>query len=145
MHYTQKRCKALYFFAALLAAAVLVLEIEYSGIGDSDFYWHIVLGKEICATHTIPVNDTFSWLSQELDLTETAHSWLGSVIVYLFSCIFPNPIYGLLLFSFISAFVYALFMEFAWGKELKDPFENCLFVVLLTAFNSLRGVLFLTQ
>lgn len=84
MHYTQKRCKALYFFAALLAAAVLVLEIEYSGIGDSDFYWHIVLGKEICATHTIPVNDTFSWLSQELDLTETAHSWLGSVIVYLF-------------------------------------------------------------
>lgn len=139
MHYTQKRCKALYFFAALLAAAVLVLEIEYSGIGDSDFYWHIVLGKEICATHTIPVNDTFSWLSQELDLTETAHSWLGSVIVYLFSCIFPNPIYGLLLFSFISAFVYALFMEFAWGKELKDPFENCLFVVLLTVFLPIYG------
>ena len=78
MHYTQKRCKALYFFAALLAAAVLVLEIEYSGIGDSDFYWHIVLGKEICATHTIPVNDTFSWLSQELDLTETAHSCVSS-------------------------------------------------------------------
>ena len=103
MHYTQKRCKALYFFAALLAAAVLVLEIEYRGIGDSDFYWHIVLGKEICTTHTIPVNDTFSWLSQELGLTETAHSWLGSVIVYLFSCIFSNPIYGLLLFSFISA------------------------------------------
>lgn len=35
MHYTQKRCKALYFFAALLAAAVLVLEIEYSGIGGT--------------------------------------------------------------------------------------------------------------
>ena len=81
MHYTQKRCKALYFFAALLAAAVLVLEIEYSGIGDSDFYWHIVLGKEICATHTIPVNDTFSWLSQELDLTETAHSWSTCFLV----------------------------------------------------------------
>lgn len=139
MHYTQKRCKALYFFAALLAAAVLVLEIEYSGIGDSDFYWHIMLGKEICTTHTIPVNDTFSWLSQELGLTETAHSWLGSVIVYLFSCIFSNPIYGLLLFSFISAFVYALFMELAWGKILQDPFENCLFVVLLTAFLPICG------
>ena len=139
MHYTQKRCKALYFFAALLTAAVLVLEIEYSGIGDSDFYWHVVLGKEICTTHTIPVNDTFSWLSQELGLTETAHSWLGSVIVYLFSCIFSNPIYGLLLFSFISAFVYALFMELAWGKILQDPFENCLFVVLLTVFLPICG------
>ena len=74
MHHSQKRYKTLYFFAALIAAAISVLLIELGGIGDSDYYWHIVLGREICSTHTIPVADTFSWISQDLGLTETAHS-----------------------------------------------------------------------
>lgn len=54
MHHSQKRYKTLYFFAALIAAAFSVLLIELGGIGDSDYYWHIVLGREICSTHTIP-------------------------------------------------------------------------------------------
>ena len=78
MHHSQKQYKALYFIAALIAAAVSVFLIELGGVGDSDYYWHIVLGREICSTHTIPVTDTFSWLSQDLGLTETAHSWLSS-------------------------------------------------------------------
>lgn len=69
MHHSQKRYKTLYFFAALIAAAISVLLIELGGIGDSDYYWHIVLGREICSTHTIPVADTFSWISQDLGLT----------------------------------------------------------------------------
>ncbi len=59
MHHSQKRYKTLYLFAALIAAAISVLLIELGGIGDSDYYWHIVLGREICSTHTIPVADTF--------------------------------------------------------------------------------------
>lgn len=50
MHYSQKKNRALYFFAALIAAAVCVLIFEYNGVGDSDYYWHIVLGREICQT-----------------------------------------------------------------------------------------------
>lgn len=41
MHHSQKRYKTLYFFAALIAAAISVLLIELGGIGDSDYYWHI--------------------------------------------------------------------------------------------------------
>ena len=74
MHHSQKRYKTLYFFAALIAAAISVLLIELGGIGDSDYYWHIVLGREICSTHTIPVADTFSWISQELSVRHHCHS-----------------------------------------------------------------------
>ena len=139
MHHSQKRYKTLYFFAALIAAAISVLLIELGGIGDSDYYWHIVLGREICSTHTIPVADTFSWISQDLGLTETAHSWLSSIILYQFSCISSNPVVGLLIYSFITAFLYALFIEYAWAKELRDPFENCLFVTIVTALLSWAG------
>lgn len=139
MHHSQKRYKTLYFFAALIAAAISVLLIELGGIGDSDYYWHIVLGREICSTHTIPVADTFSWISQDLGLTETAHSWLSSIILYQFSRISSNPVVGLLIYSFITAFLYALFIEYAWAKELRDPFENCLFVTIVTALLSWAG------
>lgn len=139
MHHSQKRYKTLYFFAALIAAAISVLLIELGGIGDSDYYWHIVLGREICSTHTIPVADTFSWISQDLGLTETAHSWLSSIILYQFSRISSNPVVGLLIYSFITAFLYALFIEYAWAKELRDPFENCLFVTIVTALLSWTG------
>ena len=139
MHHSQKRYKTLYFFAALIAAAISVLLIELGGIGDSDYYWHIVLGREICSTHTIPVADTFSWISQDLGLTETAHSWLSSIILYQLSCISSNPVVGLLIYSFITAFLYALFIEYAWAKELRDPFENCLFVTIVTALLSWAG------
>ena len=139
MHHSQKRYKTLYFFAALIAAAISVLLIELGGIGDSDYYWHIVLGREICSTHTIPVSDTFSWISQDLGLTETAHSWLSSIILYHFSRISSNPVVGLLIYSFITAFLYALFIEYAWAKELRDPFENCLFVTIVTALLSWAG------
>lgn len=139
MHHSQKRYKTLYFFAALIAAAFSVLLIELGGIGDSDYYWHIVLGREICSTHTIPVADVFSWISQDLGLTETAHSWLSSIILYQFSCISSNPVVGLLIYSFITAFLYALFIEYAWAKELRDPFENCLFVTIVTALLSWAG------
>lgn len=139
MHYSQKKNRALYFFAALIAAAVCVLIFEYNGVGDSDYYWHIVLGREICQTHSIPTQDTFSWLSESLGLQETAHSWLGSVILYKLSLINTNPMYGQLIFVFLSAFAYALFVDIAWGKELNDPFENCLFVCLVTALMTWGG------
>lgn len=139
MHYSQKKNRALYFFAALIAAAVCVLIFEYNGVGDSDYYWHIVLGREICQTHSIPTQDTFSWLSDSLGLQETAHSWLGSIILYKLSLINSNPMYGQLIFVFLSAFAYALFVDLAWGKELNDPFENCLFVCLVTALMTWGG------
>ena len=56
MHHSQNQYKGLYFIAALIAAAVSVFLIELGGVGDSDYYWHIVLGREICSTHTIPVS-----------------------------------------------------------------------------------------
>lgn len=119
MHHSQKRYKTLYFFAALIAAAISVLLIELGGIGDSDYYWHIVLGREICSTHTIPVADTFSWISQDLGLTETAHSWLSSIILYQFSHISSNPVVGLLIYSFITAFLYLPLLILVDGTQAK--------------------------
>ena len=84
--------KTLYLFAAVIVTAIAVIMAERQGVVDSDYFWHLTLGKSIWQNKAIPTQDTFSWLSPELNLQETAHSWLSSLILYAFSCISTNPV-----------------------------------------------------
>lgn len=61
------------------------------GNGDFDCLWHAKLGQYIVENKSIFSTDVFSWYAQSQGYTEFAHSWLGSVILYLFSTIkFPE-------------------------------------------------------
>ena len=64
--------KTLYLFAAIIVTAIAVIMAERQGVVDSDYFWHITLGKSIWQNKAIPTQDTFSWLSPELNLQETA-------------------------------------------------------------------------
>lgn len=124
--------KTLYLFAAVIVTAIAVIMAERQGVVDSDYFWHITLGKSIWQNKAIPTQDTFSWLGPELNLQETAHSWLSSLILYAFSCISVNPVYGMLAFIAVTVFAYCLFIEYIWGRQIKDPFMNVLALALVT-------------
>ena len=124
--------KTLYLFAAVIVTAIAVIMAERQGVVDSDYFWHLTLGKSIWQNKAIPTQDTFSWLSPELNLQETAHSWLSSLILYAFSCISTNPVYGMLAFIAVTVFAYCLFIEYIWGRQIKDPFMNVLALALVT-------------
>ena len=124
--------KTLYLFAAVIVTAIAVIMAERQGVVDSDYFWHITLGKSIWQNKAIPTQDTFSWLSPELNLQETAHSWLSSLILYAFSCISVNPVYGMLAFITVTVFAYCLLIEYVWGRQIKDPFMNVLALALVT-------------
>lgn len=113
--------KTLYLFAAVIVTAIAVIMAERQGVVDSDYFWHITLGKSIWQNKAIPTQDTFSWLGPELNLQETAHSWLSSLLLYAFSCISVNPVYGMLAFIAVTVFAYCLFIEYIWGRQIKDP------------------------
>ena len=124
--------KTLYLFAAVIVTAIAVIMAERQGVVDSDYFWHITLGKSIWQNKAIPTQDTFSWLGPELNVQETAHSWLSSLILYAFSCISVNPVYGMLAFIAVTVFAYCLFIEYIWGRQIKDPFMNVLALALVT-------------
>ena len=112
--------KTLYQFAAIIVTAIAVIMAERQGVVDSDYFWHITLGKSIWQNKAIPTQDTFSWLSPELNLQETAHSWLSSLILYAFSCISTNPVYGMLAFIAVTVFAYCLFIEYIFLHTGRD-------------------------
>lgn len=60
--------KTLYLFAAVIVTAIAVIMAERQGVVDSDYFWHITLGKSIWQNKAIPTQDTFSWLGPELNL-----------------------------------------------------------------------------
>ena len=105
----------------VLAGTIGLYSMITKGIGDSDFFWHITLGKEIVTSGKIPKEDIFSWLSLEKGYVETAHSWLGSVIIYLFSTITENPAAGGMIFNWLFysllAFMLIIWYGFPMSKE----------------------------
>lgn len=94
---------------SIIAASVSCLILENYGFLDGDFYWHVALGKYIL-NNGMMQQDKFSWLGSQLGLTETAHSWLSSVIISLFAQIRPNPLYGCFLYIWVTNFIYMLTM-----------------------------------
>lgn len=140
---SEKRRKAssgrtsFYLTAALLAACVSVfICIKSGGIGDSDYFWHIVLGRTILETGSIPKSDPFSWLSPEMGLVETAHSWLGSILIFLASRVSENPLWGFYLMVFSCSFVFALLAVRFWTRKIQDSSLAILITTLCTSFLS---------
>ena len=94
----------------LLSAALVTLRFLLEGLGDSDFYWHVTLGRKILELRRIPKADIFSWISPELGLTETAHSWLAGILLYLCTLPFKRPEYGAWLYLALCAVSFTLIL-----------------------------------
>lgn len=111
----------------IVASVMVVLIIRcQSMLGDSDFFWHITLGRDILMNGKIPVEDTYSWLSSEYGLVETAHSWLSSICLYLSTVPFSGvDVYGAVLFAVVTytlfqGTVYCLFIRRINGEVQKS-------------------------
>lgn len=113
-----------------------------SGFADSDFYWHATLGKTICSTGSIPKQDVFSWIAQENGFTETAHSWLSSIIIYLFTVICGGDIGGGV-YCIVTAIIFDIIVYTLLIRKMKCIlFQNiasiCLAGITVTLFYSAR-------
>lgn len=51
--------KTLYLFASIIVTAIAVIMAERQGVVDSDYFWHITLGKSIWQNKAIPNSGHF--------------------------------------------------------------------------------------
>jgi hypothetical protein len=66
-------------FAATMAFLFGIV-VAARGLVDSDYYWHVVAGRIIATTGSVPQVDPFSftWAGQPW----TMHEWLGELLIY---------------------------------------------------------------
>ena len=123
----RKRTQWLIFaiVVGILSGAARMAQTGIQGIGDSDYYWHITLGKHILENRSIFREDIFSWIAAERGYVETAHSWLGSVIICLFSNVSSNPIYGAALFTGITTAAISFVMACVYGSPFDKENSKC--------------------
>ncbi len=93
--------------SGIVAGFLRVIQMSLTDGYDSDYYWHITLGRYILEHKAIFHEDVFSWIAAENGWTETAHSWLGSVVIYLFSEIHSEPFVG----AFVSPLCQPSFLD----------------------------------
>lgn len=121
-----------YILIPLLTAFCSVLLFEYTGIGDSDLYWHIALGRSICELKGLPATDIFSWYGEELGLPMTAHSWLGSLALFFCSLFVPKAEYVAIFVVALCGAIFALVLLIALGKTLPTTFMRAIVLCGLT-------------
>ena len=113
------------FVVGILSGAVRMAQTGIRGIGDSDYYWHITLGKYILENRSIFREDIFSWIAAERGYVETAHSWLGSIIICLFSNVSSNPIIGAALFTGFTTAAISFAMICVYGSPFDKENPKC--------------------
>ena len=121
------------FFLFIVSFSFVVCLI--GGIGDSDPYWHTTLGKYILQHKSIPKTDIFSWFSKERGFTQICHSWLGSIIIYLYTVVFKNTDIALIIFKIVnillcSYIITVKFKEISEKEENGESKQTSLFVVI---------------
>ena len=119
----------------IVAGALVVLIIRcQSRLGDSDFFWHITLGRDILQNGTIPVEDTYSWLSSEYGLVETAHSWLSSVCLYLFTIPFSEDVFGAVCYAVVTFILFQLVVYFLFIRRIcSSVYQNAATIISIFA------------
>lgn len=112
------------FFLFIVSFSFVVCLI--GGIGDSDPYWHTTLGKYILQHKSIPKTDIFSWFSKERGFTQICHSWLGSIIIYLYTVVFKNTDIALIIFKIVNILLcsYIITVKFKEISEMSEKKEN---------------------
>jgi hypothetical protein len=74
--------KKVFCFPVMISGLLLVLALltVRSRFDDPDMWWHLKTGEIIWTTHTIPINDIFSYTTNHH--AYVAHEWLAQVLIY---------------------------------------------------------------
>lgn len=87
-----------------IAALLLAVAIRAcSFVLEPDYFWHVKLGEWIATNRSMMGPDIFSWVAEEYPMMEFAHSWLSSVLIYLFHAFGAIPAY-----PYWGAFLYEI-------------------------------------
>ena len=126
---------------AVYVAVMCLVKVGIYGALDADYYWHVTLGKYIVTNRSIFRTDIFSWFAEERGYVETAHSWLGSVIIYLFSRITSNQLVNIGFFVAISTACIAFIMVYRYGCPLEK--SNARYNTVNCCFGTFAGAILL--
>lgn len=134
-----------YILGSLAFAVVMglfsVLYAVLSCCHDGDFNWYCVLGSDLLSgTTDLYSPDRYSWIAAERGLSQMQHSWLGSIIVYLISSLFPQIEYGVCCFIFVVAFLFGILLRATYLRELKC--RSVLKLIVYALMICLSGSLF---
>lgn len=89
---------------------------SFKNIVDSDYGWHVSVGRYILENALIPKTDIFSWYGISNNLEFISHEWLSDIIMYLI-----GPLGNIILFSIIAVIIYFILIKF-----LKITKEICI-------------------
>lgn len=70
---------------SILSVAAMLLKMQDIFISDTDYFWHIELGKNILQTGRVTGQNTLSWIAEEQGLPFINHSWASDILLYLLS------------------------------------------------------------
>lgn len=129
-----KNPKMFYICAGVLAVLLCLLTVAMQGFGDTDFFWHNALGRYMVENKKLMEADEFSWLGIQNGYTEYAHSYAGSLIIYLMSRLMElltgDMKNGVFLISAVSvAGIYTATYKF-FIRDVKEGFYKQLCAVL---------------
>ena len=88
---------------------------------DSDYYWHIALGRVLARTGRLPGADGLSWAVQQQGLEYVNHSWLADWLLYRLSLWGPTEIAGAVVYLAGCLALLALALFGLWGRGLLAP------------------------
>lgn len=126
-----------------LALSFIVMYGVYSyytvhRIGDSDYYWHIMLGRY--ALNGDVSLDSLVWSNEIYGNSYTNYSVIADIILYKLSCLHSDETFGALVYVLASSYLLAAIVFIGWGVKLflKSAFllkvHLLLFLLLLVAF-----------
>ncbi|WP_394967738.1 hypothetical protein [Candidatus Allofournierella merdipullorum] len=88
---------------------------------DSDFYWHIALGRALAQGGHLPGVDGLSWAAQQQGLEYVNHSWLADWLLYRLSLLGATEIIGAVVYLAGCLVLLALVLFGLWGRGLLPP------------------------
>ena len=101
-------------FLSVLGAFLVYRYYSVHHIGDSDYYWHIMLGKSII-NHS---STDMLWSDELYHSTYTNYSALADTLLYHISCISgTNETVGAYIYMVLSAFLLSLVVFVGYGTQ----------------------------
>ena len=103
-----------------LALSFIVMYGVYSyytvhRIGDSDYYWHIMLGRY--ALNGDVSLDSLVWSNEIYGNSYTNYSVIADIILYKLSCLHSDETFGALVYVLASSYLLAAIVFIGWGRK----------------------------
>lgn len=117
----KKKMASIVIWLAMIPVVLMLIKMRNAFISDTDFFWHIELGKEILQTKSISHTDTLSWITEEQSLPFINHSWISDILLYLLSEI-HGYMFGAYLYGVVTMFLLGICLYVFWANHF--PVDN---------------------